>query len=89
MFQELRGQLRSAGDFRMEIREWPVPGQKVSAVFAMESPGTLVGRARVNTSELRITLTRDGEVWRGSASETRDYKSRWRRIALRESSCAI
>jgi len=89
MFQALRGAFSTAGDFRLEVVDWPVPGTNTSALFMLESEGTLIGRVRDKTADLRITLTRDGSVWRGSASETRNYKTRWRRVSVRESSCAL
>lgn len=89
MFQGLQGQVLAPGDFRMTVVDWPNPGRNSSALFTMEPDGTLLGRVRQGDADIRITLTRDGSVWRGSASETRNYNSRWHRVSMRESSCTL
>ena len=89
MFQVLRGKIRTRGNFRLEVVDWPAQGINTSAHFTLESVGTLTGRVRDKTADLRDTLTRDGSVWRGSATEPRDHKTRWRRVSMRETVCAL
>ena len=89
MFQGLRGRIRAEGDFALDLIDWPAAGKTTRAQFVTESGNTLLGQAQVGSAQIRLTLTRDGSEWRGSATETRNGNSSWRRIQLREAGCSI